>query len=67
VIEGLEELTREWSTRPDKQHKYVNPDMVMPTVIHGGDWIIKYPEKVEIQYDANHIPTTEKSWTGIDQ
>ena len=30
IIQGFEDLTREWSTRPDKQHKYVNPDMVMP-------------------------------------
>jgi acetylornithine deacetylase len=59
VIQGLEELTRDWSQRPEKQHKYVHPDSVMPTVIHGGDWLVKFPEKVEIQYDANYIPSTK--------
>ncbi|HSB67393.1 MAG TPA: M20/M25/M40 family metallo-hydrolase, partial [Anaerolineales bacterium] len=59
VLQGLEELTLDWSQRPEKQHKYVNPDSVLPTVIHGGDWLVKYPEKVEIQYEANHIPATK--------
>ena len=59
IIEGLEELTREWSLVPEKQHKYIHPDAVMPTVIHGGDWMVKYPEKVEIIFEANHLPATK--------
>ncbi len=67
IIEGLEELTREWSLVPEKQHKYCHPDSVMPTVIHGGDWLVKYPEKVEILFEANHIPATKDLFGEISE
>ncbi len=59
VIQGLEELSEEWRTRPDKQHKLLDPDTIMPTVIEGGEWAVTYPEKVEITYDAVFIPSTK--------
>ncbi|MCD6599875.1 MAG: M20/M25/M40 family metallo-hydrolase, partial [Dehalococcoidia bacterium] len=40
------------------QHKLLNPDMVMPTIIKGGEWLIMYPEKVEIEFNADFIPST---------
>jgi len=58
VIQALEELTEEWRNRPDKQHKFLNPDMVMPTIIRGGEWLIMYPEKVEIEFDSMFVPGT---------
>ena len=58
IIQALEELTEEWRTRPDKQHKFLNPDMVIPTIIKGGEWLIMYPEKVEIAFNADFIPST---------
>ncbi len=58
IIQALEELTEEWRNRPDKQHKFLNPDMVMPTIIRGGEWLIMYPEKVEIEFNADFIPST---------
>lgn len=58
VMAGLEELTEEWRTRPDKQHKYLAPDVIVPTIIQGGDWIVTYPEQVEIQFGAMFVPGT---------
>ena len=58
VLAGLEELTEEWRTRPDKQHKYLAPDAIVPTVIQGGDWSVTYPEKVEIQFGSMFVPAT---------
>ena len=58
ILQALEELTEEWKSRPDKQHKLLNPDMVMPTIIKGGEWLIMYPEKVEIGFNADFIPST---------
>ena len=58
IIQALQELTNEWKSRPDKQHKLLNPDMVMPTIIKGGEWLIMYPEKVEIEFNADFIPST---------
>lgn len=59
VLGGIEELVEEWRTRPDKQHKYLHPDMLVPTVIHGGEWPVTYPEKVEISFDGMFIPATD--------
>jgi acetylornithine deacetylase len=56
VLRALEDLTEEWRTRPDKQHPLLDPDFVMPTVIHGGEWEVTYPEKVEISFGAMFIP-----------
>jgi acetylornithine deacetylase len=58
IIEGLEALTNEWRIRPDKQHKYLDPDIIIPTVIQGGEWAVTYPEQVEIEFGAIFIPST---------
>ncbi len=59
ILLGLEELSEEWRTRPDKQHKYLDPDTIVPTIIKGGEWEVTYPEKVEIWFDAVFVPTTK--------
>jgi acetylornithine deacetylase len=53
IILALEELTSEWRDRPDKRHELLDPDIVLPTVINGGDYWERYPEKVEIGFSAN--------------
>ncbi len=58
VLRALEDLTEEWRTRPDKQHPLLDPDVVIPTVIHGGEWEVTYPEKVEISFGAMFVPGT---------
>lgn len=67
MIQAFEELTEEWKTRPDKQHKLLNPDMVMPTVIRGGEWTVTYPEKVEIAFNAPFIPGTVNPGKEIEE
>jgi len=67
ILQALEELTEEWKSRPDKQHKLLNPDMVMPTIIRGGEWLIMYPEKVEIEFNADFIPSTVNMGKEIEE
>jgi len=59
IIAALDELTDEWRMSPDKQHKYLDPDIIVPTVIHGGEWPVTYPEKVEITFGSMFIPSTK--------
>ncbi|MCF8067605.1 MAG: ArgE/DapE family deacylase [Desulfobacterales bacterium] len=59
ILQAIEDLSEEWRTRPDKQHKYLDPDAIQTTVIHGGEWSITYPEKVELSFNANYIPATK--------
>ena len=58
VLEGMADATEEWRTQPDKQHPLVPPDHIIPTVIHGGDWSVTIPEKVEIEFDCMFVPGT---------
>ena len=67
ILQGLEELKEDWRTRPDKQHKFLDPDTITPTIIKGGEWSVTYPEKVEITFDSMFIPSTEKLWVEIEE
>jgi acetylornithine deacetylase len=67
VLNGLSQLTEEWRTRPDKQHKYLQPDYIMPTVITGGEWPVTYPEKVEINFSSMMIPGTMNKVEEIEE
>ncbi|KXA98216.1 hypothetical protein AKJ39_02385 [candidate division MSBL1 archaeon SCGC-AAA259J03] len=57
IIDCLKELEEDWRDRPDKKHRLLPSDTIVPTIIEGGDWLIKYPEEVEIEFDANFIGT----------
>jgi acetylornithine deacetylase len=66
VIQGMEEVTEQWRTQPDKQHPLVPPDSIIPTVIHGGGWSATYPEKVSIQFDCMFVPGTKDKRAEIE-
>ncbi|HJO34528.1 MAG TPA: ArgE/DapE family deacylase [Anaerolineales bacterium] len=66
VIEALEDLNDQWRTQREKQHRYLDPDIITPTVIHGGDWSVTYPEKVEITFGSNFIPSTHNKREEIE-
>ena len=61
IIQAFEDLTKEWKARSDKQHKYLDPDKIMATVINGGEWVVTYPEKVEIEFGCQFIPATKNA------
>ena len=67
VLQGMEEATEQWRTQPDKQHPLVPPDHIIPTVIHGGEWSVTYPEKVVIQFDCMFVPGTKDKRAEIEQ
>ncbi len=67
VLEGMAEATEQWHTQPDKQHPLVPPDHIIPTVIHGGDWSVTIPEKVEIEFDCMFVPGTKDKRAEIEE
>jgi acetylornithine deacetylase len=67
ILRALEDLSEEWRTRPDKQHPLLDPDFVMPTVIHGGEWEVTYPEKVEISFGAMFIPGAQNTREELEE
>jgi acetylornithine deacetylase len=56
VLVALDELTEEWRSRPDKQHRFLDPDIIVPTMIQGGEWAVTYPESVDITFDSTFLP-----------
>jgi acetylornithine deacetylase len=66
VIQGMEEVTEQWRTQPDKQHPLVPPDHIIPTVIKGGEWSVTYPEKVKIRFDCMFVPGTKDKRAEIE-
>jgi acetylornithine deacetylase len=67
VLRAMEELNEEWRLRPDKRHQYLDPDIVIPTLIHGGEWFVMYPEKVEIDFTTDFIPGTKNLWGELEE
>jgi acetylornithine deacetylase len=67
VLEGMAEATEQWRTQPDKQHPLVPPDHIIPTVIHGGQWSVTIPEKVEIHFDCMFVPGTQDKRAEIEE
>ena len=61
IIQAFEYLTEQWKKRIDKKHKFLDPDKIMATVINGGEWVVTYPEKVEIEFGCQFIPATKNA------
>jgi len=59
VLEALEELNAEWKALPESRHKYLDPDVIVPTMIRGGEWEVMYPERVEITFTSDFVPATK--------
>jgi acetylornithine deacetylase len=66
VLRGLEDLADDWHTRPDKQHRYLDPDTLIPTVIRGGEWEVTIPEQVEISFGSMFAPSTRDAREEIE-
>lgn len=59
VLESLDALNEEWAKRPEKRHKYLDPDIIVPTMIRGGEWEVMYPERVDIAFTSDFVPATK--------
>ncbi len=59
VLEGLEALNASWQASPAKRHKYLDPDIIVPTMIRGGEWEVMHPERVEITFTSDFVPATK--------
>ena len=59
VLEGLEALNASWQSDPEKRHPYLDPDIIVPTMIRGGEWEVMHPERVEIAFTSDFVPATK--------
>jgi len=59
VLRGIEALNETWRADPEKRHRYLDPDILTPTMIRGGEWEVMHPERVEITFTSNFVPSTK--------
>jgi len=58
-VQALGSLNADWKARPEKHHKFLDPDVIVPTMIRGGEWEVMYPERVEITFTSDFVPATK--------
>jgi acetylornithine deacetylase len=56
VLESIREMREDWRRRPDHQHPLLSPGDIVPTVVHGGEWIVTYPESCSLTMDVTYLP-----------
>lgn len=62
VLQAIEELNANWRTNPEKHHKILPPDSVVPIEIRGGgDWSVTFPEEVRIGFGVIFQPSMENA------
>jgi acetylornithine deacetylase len=59
VLHGIETLNETWNADLEKRHRYLDPDVLTPTIIRGGEWEVMHPERVEITFTSNFVPATK--------
>lgn len=65
VIDAARRLREEWRTAPDRQHPYLTPPSVIPTMIEGGIFPLTYPPSCKVTFDVTYLPSqVDESGTG---
>ena len=57
VLDAIRSLREEWRDRQDQKHPLLPPGDIVPTIIHGGNWMVTYPERCEMVVDISYLPT----------
>jgi len=56
LIAALDQLSSEWATRDDKQHRLLGSPQAQPTVVSGGAFISNVPESCQVHINATYLP-----------
>jgi acetylornithine deacetylase len=56
VLAAIQRLSDEWQSRPDTQHPYLKPGMIVPTSIDAGQWIVSYPARCTLRCHVQYVP-----------
>jgi acetylornithine deacetylase len=56
VLGGVSALRDEWKTRPDHEHPLLAPGDIVPTVVHGGTWMVTIPASCAVTCDITYLP-----------
>ena len=56
VLDAVRTLRDEWRDRDDHKHPLLPAGDIVPTVVHGGNWMVTYPERCELVVDITYLP-----------
>jgi len=56
VLNGMVALREEWRARPDHVHPYLAPGDIVPTIVHGGTWMVTIPDSCKVTADCTYLP-----------
>ncbi len=56
VLEGVGALREEWKVRPDHKHPHLAPGDIVPTIVHGGTWMVTIPASCDVTCDVMYLP-----------
>jgi acetylornithine deacetylase len=57
VIEAMQTLRSEWSSRPGLDHPYLSRPDLLPTVASAGEWPVTYPAHCALTYAVLYLPS----------
>jgi acetylornithine deacetylase len=64
VIDAMQALRSEWSTRAGLEHPYLSKPDILPTMASAGDWPVTYPASCELTCAVLYLPSQadEQGW-----
>jgi acetylornithine deacetylase len=54
VLEAIRRLREEWAR--GYRHRYLSAPDVVPTIVHGGEWLVSYPSSCELECHIEYLP-----------
>ena len=55
LLQGITALREEWKGREDHKHPLLAPGDIVPTIVHGGTWMVTYPGRLRRDL-RHHVP-----------
>jgi acetylornithine deacetylase len=64
VLEAIQALRREWSSRSGLEHPQLSRPDLLPTMARSGEWPVTYPAECELTAAAMYLPqqADERGW-----
>jgi acetylornithine deacetylase len=56
LLQGIAALRDEWRGREDHRHPLLAPGDIVPTIVHGGTWMVTYPATCDVTCDIMYLP-----------
>jgi acetylornithine deacetylase len=67
LLDAIRRLRDEWALRP--RHRYLAPADCVPTMVHGGEWIVSHPARCRVDLHIEYLPeqADERGWGTLVQ